>query len=38
MSAHSLRRIDVFFYGLFMDDALLKEKGIAPENRRLAAV
>lgn len=32
------RRIDVFFYGLFMDDALLREKGINPENRRVASV
>jgi hypothetical protein len=32
------RRIDVFFYGLFMDDALLREKGVTPENRRMAFV
>ena len=32
------RRIEVFFYGLFMDDALLREKGIKPENRRMASV
>ena len=32
------KRLDVFFYGLFMDEALLKEKGVNPENRRLAAV
>jgi hypothetical protein len=32
------RRIDVFFYGLFMDDALLREKGINPGNRRVASV
>ncbi|MGB9181598.1 MAG: gamma-glutamylcyclotransferase family protein [Pyrinomonadaceae bacterium] len=32
------RRIDVFFYGLFMDDALLREKGISPKNRRMASV
>lgn len=31
-------RIDVFFYGLFMDEALLREKGINPENRRIAFV
>ena len=30
--------MDVFFYGLFMDEALLKEKGANPQNRRLAAV
>jgi hypothetical protein len=32
------RRIDVFFYGLFMDHALLEGKGIRPEDIRLAAV
>jgi hypothetical protein len=32
------RRIDVFFYGLFMDDALLREKGMNPTNRRMASV
>ena len=32
------KRLDVFFYGLFMDEALLKEKGVNPKNRRLAAV
>ena len=32
------RRIDVFFYGLFMDDALLREKGMNPGNRRVASV
>ena len=31
-------RVDVFFYGLFMDDALLREKGLNPEDRRLASV
>jgi hypothetical protein len=33
-----VRRIDVFFYGLFMDDALLREKGMSPRNRRMACV
>ena len=33
-----VRRIDVFFYGLFMDEALLREKGLNPLNRRVAAV
>jgi hypothetical protein len=32
------RAIDVFFYGLFMDEELLRAKGINPQNRRLAAV
>ena len=33
-----VRRVDVFFYGLFMDEALLREKGINPGNRRQAFV
>jgi len=32
------RRIDVFFYGLFMDESLLREKGLNPERRRVAFV
>jgi len=32
------RTVDVFFYGLFMDDVLLREKGTNPRNRRLAFV
>ena len=32
------RRIEVFFYGLFMDADLLKTKGVAPVNIRLASV
>jgi hypothetical protein len=32
------RRIDIFFYGLFMDDVLLREKGMSPRNRRVASV
>lgn len=31
-------RIDVFFYGLFMDEDVLKGKGVNPTNRRLASV
>ena len=31
-------RVEVFFYGLFMDEALLREKGLRPSNRRLASV
>ena len=31
-------RLDVFFYGLFMDEALLHEKGLKPEGRRVASV
>jgi hypothetical protein len=32
------RRLDVFFYGLFMDRQLLEGKGIQPGEARLAAV
>jgi hypothetical protein len=32
------RRIDVFFYGLFMDAELLRTKGAEPVNTRIAAV
>lgn len=32
------RPIDVFFYGLFMDDNLLRDRGIAPLNPRPATV
>jgi hypothetical protein len=32
------RRIDVFFYGLFMDEALLREKGVDPQDRRIAGI
>lgn len=38
MTEEKVRRIDVFFYGLFMDDALLREKGMNPVNRRKASV
>jgi hypothetical protein len=38
MTEAEVRRIDVFFYGLFMDDALLREKGVNPRNRRVAFV
>src|SRR5262245_7745840 len=32
------RRIDVFFYGLFMDEELLRSKGANPTEVRLASV
>ncbi len=32
------RRIEVFFYGLFMDADLLRAKGARPENIRVASV
>ena len=33
-----MRKIDVFFYGLFMDEDLLRAKGVAPENIRPASL
>lgn len=33
-----MRRIDVFFYGLFMDAELLRAKGAEPENPRRASL
>ena len=36
MNQSGSRRIDVFFYGLFMDERLLLEKGVNPIDRRLA--
>ena len=38
MNNDQVRKIDVFFYGLFMDEALLREKGVNPKNRRLGYV
>jgi hypothetical protein len=38
MTENQARRIDVFFYGLFMDEVLLREKGVHPENRRIASL
>ena len=38
MANNLLRRIDVFFYGLFMDESLLLAKGIKPQHRRLASL
>ena len=38
MTETEVRRIEVFFYGLFMDDTLLREKGMNPQNRRMASV
>lgn len=31
-------RAEVFFYGLFMDEAVLREKGLRPSGRRVASV
>jgi hypothetical protein len=31
-------RVEVFFYGLFMDEAVLREKGLSPRGRRVARV
>jgi Gamma-glutamyl cyclotransferase, AIG2-like len=33
-----MRKIDVFFYGLFMDEDLLQSKGVIPTNLRSASV
>jgi hypothetical protein len=33
-----MRKIDVFFYGLFMDQDLLREKGLLPENVEVASL
>jgi hypothetical protein len=33
-----VRRVDVFFYGLFMDESILRSKGVDPQDRRRAAV
>ena len=38
MSSESPRRVDVFFYGLFMDKELLMAKGCSPANERIAAM
>ena len=33
-----MRKIDVFFYGLFMDEELLRSKGVTPATLRPASV
>ncbi len=38
MADNETKTIDVFFYGLFMDDALLRQKSVNPKNRRIACV
>ncbi len=38
MTEEKARRIELFFYGLFMDEALLREKGLKPSGRRIAFV
>ncbi len=38
MSEVAGRRVDVFFYGLFMDKELLRRKGFDPTNERVASV
>ena len=32
------RRVDAFFYGLFMDEAILRQSGVAPVDPRRASV
>ena len=34
----SSRAVDVFFYGLFMDERLLRDKGLTPRHAELASV
>ena len=38
VTEETVRRVDVFFYGLFMDEAVLREKGLSPLGRRVARV
>ena len=38
MTEEGARKVAVFFYGLFMDEALLREKGLQPEDCRVASV
>ena len=33
-----MRTVDIFFYGLFMDQDLLRSKGVTPSNLRSASV
>ncbi len=32
------RRVEIFFYGLFMDEELLRGKGLEPEGGEIAAI
>jgi hypothetical protein len=34
----SSRRAELFFYGLFMDQGLLRSKGLSPQNSEIASV
>jgi hypothetical protein len=38
MTEEQAGSVEVFFYGLFMDEGLLRAKGLNPENRRAAYV
>ena len=38
MTEEQAERVEVFFYGLFMDEELLRGKGLNPSNRRAASV
>lgn len=38
MANDKVRTIDIYFYGLFMDEAFLRQKGLNPHNRRVALV
>jgi hypothetical protein len=38
VTGERVERVEVFFYGLFMDEALLRGKGLSPEDKRVASV
>src|SRR5689334_9152118 len=38
MTEEQAGSVEVFFYGLFMDEALLRAKGLSPSSRRVASV
>jgi AIG2-like family len=38
MTGEQDAKAEVFFYGLFMDEAVLRGKGLSPENPRVASV
>ncbi|HKG15267.1 MAG TPA: gamma-glutamylcyclotransferase family protein [Pyrinomonadaceae bacterium] len=38
MTEETAGTVEVFFYGLFMDESLLRGKGLNPSNRRAASV
>ena len=38
MDSSSKRLTEIFFYGLYMDEEILHERGVAPRNKRLGTV